>query len=97
MRTIYKGFKELEYQGLKIDKMVSSASWEILGIALEAGKVFPEHISPRDAHLIMLEGSIDFSIEGNTFRIQEQEYFNFPKKTKHIVRALKNSKFIIVR
>lgn len=97
MYTISDQIKTQEYQKLQAIKLVNKASLEILSITLEKGARFPEHTSPRDAELIVLEGAIEFHINDATYNLKTQQHFNFPKETGHWVLAKKNSKFLIIR
>lgn len=97
MYTISDEIETQEYHNLRIKKIVKSSSLEILSITLEKEALFPDHTSPRDAELIVLEGSIEFHINGVTYNLTRQQHFNFPKGTKHRVLALENSKFLIIR
>ncbi|WP_273565535.1 cupin domain-containing protein [Maribacter halichondriae] len=85
------------FDKLKVEKLVKTDVFEILSISLEKESIFPEHTSPTDAQLIVLEGEIDFHIDGKTFRLNEHQHFNFPKEMVHWVEAKENSKFLIVR
>ncbi|MGB5274406.1 MAG: hypothetical protein WBN39_10165, partial [Flavobacteriaceae bacterium] len=60
MYEISDRFKEQPYQSLKVLKMAKTDAYEILGITLEKGSIFPEHVSPTEAQLIVLEGDINF-------------------------------------
>ena len=82
---------------LKVLKLAKTDALEILSIRLEKDAVFPKHTSPRDAHLIVLEGKIEFYIDQQTFVLEAHQYFDFPKETAHWVHARKNSKFLIIR
>ena len=97
MCTINRSIDTLGYQKLQIEKIATTDSLEILCISLEKGEFFPEHSSTRDTHLIVLEGAIDFSISGKTYRLKKYEYFDFPANNRHAVLALDNSKFLIIR
>jgi len=85
------------FDNLQIQKIVKTNALEILSISLEKGATFPEHTSPSDAQLIVLEGDIVFHINGNSYQLKTQQNFNFPKATPHTVRANENSKFLIIR
>jgi len=89
--------KKQHYDKLQISKITKTDAFEILSITLEKDSIFPEHTSPTDANLIVLEGAIDFYIDGKTFRLSKQQHFNFPKEMVHWVEAKENSKFLIVR
>ncbi|WP_245812848.1 cupin domain-containing protein [Flagellimonas flava] len=82
---------------MKIQVLRKTDAVEVLSISLEKGTIFPEHSSPREAQLLVLEGNIDFHINKSTFQLSEQQHFNFPKEEKHWVEANENSKFLIIR
>jgi hypothetical protein len=89
--------KNLVFDGLKVQKLASKVGCETLLISLEKGYLFPEHTSPRDAILVMLEGDINFSINHTAYHLQTHQIFQFPAEEKHKVFANKNSKFLIIR
>ena len=97
MYTVNHTIAAQAFDKLQVQKLVKSDTFEILSICLEKGSVFPEHTSPTDAQLIMLQGDIIFHINGEAFRIKEQEHFGFPKEVPHWVKANENSKFLIIR
>jgi len=97
MYTINKNFSEQQFHKLQVQPLIKTGTYEVLGISLEKESLFPEHTSPRDAHLIVLEGDIQFHINGNEYQLRQQEVFHFPKAIPHWVKANENSKFIIVR
>jgi len=86
-----KGFNKLQVAKL------NDGPAETLLITLENGATFPEHTSPRDAHLIVLEGEIQFHINSEIFNLKTHQNFKFPKETPHWVKAVKNSKFLVIR
>lgn len=85
------------FDDLQIEQLVKNPSLEILSISLAKGAVFPKHSSPKDAHLIVLEGSIDFHIENQIVNLTEQQHFGFSKEVEHWVIAIEDSKFLIIR
>jgi len=93
MYTISDETETQEYHNMQIKKIVKSSSLEILSITLEKEALFPDHTSPRDVELIVLEGSIEFHINGVTYNLTRQQHFNFPKGTKHRFLALKIPNF----
>lgn len=97
MYTVKDTIKNQEFNKLQVQKLVKTDTLEVLGISLEKDVIFPEHTSPSDAQLIVLEGDIDFHIQGRTFHITEQQHFSFPKEIAHWVKANENSKFLIIR
>jgi len=88
---------EQKFDKVQVQKLVKTEALEILCISLEKGTTFPEHTSPTDAQLIVLEGDIVFDINENSYPLKAQQNFSFPKATPHSVRANENSKFLIIR
>ncbi|WP_282055355.1 cupin domain-containing protein [Maribacter luteus] len=97
MYEINSQIAEQGFNKFQLQKLVKATHYEVLNISLEKGEVFPEHTSPTHAHLIVLQGEIVFHINGENFRLKEQQYFNFPKEQKHWVEAVVDSKFLVVR
>jgi quercetin dioxygenase-like cupin family protein len=84
------------FNKLQVSKLNNGPA-ETLLITLEKNALFPEHTSPRDAHLIVLEGEIIFHINSEIFHLKKHQDFKFPKETPHWVEAVENSKFLIIR
>lgn len=86
-----------DFKGLKAGKLLDIDAKEILSISLEKDTIFPKHTSPRDANLLVLEGSITFFINGLGYKLNKHQIFNFPKNKEHWVEANENAKFLIIR
>lgn len=97
MKIINNTIKTQAYNKLQVQILVKTETFEILSISLEKEAIFPEHTSPRDAQLVVLEGHIVFHINGQAFPLEAQQHFSFPKETEHWVKAHENSKFLIIR
>jgi len=97
MYTILNAMNEVEFDGIKTSKLIEINATEILSISLEKGKLLSKHTSPRDTHLLMLEGEISFHINDSSFIINKYQVFDFPKEEEHWVEAKENSKFLIIR
>jgi len=97
MYTVNNTIPSQKFDKLQVQKLLKTDAYDILSICLEKDSVFPEHISPTDAHLIVLEGEIEFHIEDELYRLKAQQYFSFPRQVPHWVKANENSKFLIIR
>ncbi|MCX2718768.1 hypothetical protein [Lentiprolixibacter aurantiacus] len=97
MYEIGKRIKTQAIKGIQVHKLNKNKALEILCIIMEKGSILPEHISPKDATLIVMEGALDFKIEGKSFLLYHYEDFMFPKEIPHSVRAKENSRFLIIR
>ena len=97
MYTINNTILSQPFEKLQLQKLAKEDNFEILSISLEKDAIFPEHSSPSNVHLIMIEGDIDFHINQQTYNLTTTQNFKFPKAEKHWVKANKNSKFLIIR
>ena len=97
MYELSKEITSLSFNGLQVKQLINTSSLEILCISLEDSAIFPEHTSPRDAELIVLEGAITFFINDKQFDLEKHHHFRFPKDVRHWVKANENSKFLIIR
>lgn len=89
--------KTKPYDQLNVLKLAKNNKFEILVISLEKGAIFPQHSSPTNVELIVLEGDIVFHINDEAYHLTKQQCFSFPKQTEHWVSANENSKFLIIR
>lgn len=97
---MYKTNNEIidqNYDNLQVQIIVETPKYDILSISLEKDAIFPEHSSPTDAQLIVLEGDITFHIVGEPYHLKKHQRFDFPKRIEHWVKANENSKFLIIR
>ncbi len=97
MYEIGKQIKTQLIDGIQVLKILKNRDLEILSITLEKGAVLPEHISPKDATLVVLEGALVFHIQGNSYLLEQWEDLLFPKKAPHWVEASENTRFLIIR
>lgn len=97
MYPIEDHITNIEYNGLTVKKLISKKGCETVLISLEKGYNIPDHGSPRDTLLIMLEGIIQFQINGQDHILEKLQSLNFPSKEIHSVLAVENAKFLIIR
>lgn len=84
-------------QPFQLLNLATSEEQQILCVNMQKQAIFPEHTSPRDATLIVLEGKITFHIDEKQFHLSKHRHFRFPKEVAHWVKADENSKFLIIR
>lgn len=97
MYSIDSRIKDTTYDGLNVQKFWTNETAETLLITMDEGVDFPEHTSPRDALLILLEGHIEFMIQKKNIVLTTGDAYNFPANTPHEVHANSPSKFLIIR
>lgn len=94
----------IEYKENSLNKTVLAENRDSLAmlVALEKDRVMPEHTSPVNAFVYVLEGELIFSVYDencsiNEYKIKKEEILFFKKNDKHFLRALKDTKFLVVR
>ena len=97
MTTLLNTISETQYKGVQVNKLVKEPNYEVLLVTLEKDAELPPHVADNDAHLIVLEGKISFHINDETIELEPQQLLNFSKQTTHWVKALENSKFIVIK
>lgn len=97
MYSISNFLNEISFNGLNTSKLINSEKFEILCITLEKGATLTKHSSPRDVHLLVLEGEINFHINSEVYKLESKQIFDFPKHEEHWVEALENSTFLVIR
>ncbi|MCW5518584.1 cupin domain-containing protein [Aureitalea sp. L0-47] len=97
MYSIDTRIKDSTFEGLKVQKLWTNNTAETLLIAMDEGVDFPEHTSPRDALLIVLEGTFEFKIQKKNIILTTGDAFTFPAEEPHEVHAHSPSKFLIIR
>tara|TARA_R110002020_G_scaffold135568_2_gene302751 strand:- start:7166 stop:7465 length:300 start_codon:yes stop_codon:yes gene_type:complete len=88
---------EQPFEDLKVAQLAKTPSLEILSISLAKNAVFPKHSSPKDVHLVVLEGSMYFHIENQIITLTAKQHLRFSKETEHWVMATEDTKFLIIR
>ncbi len=97
MKNIGNQIKNQPLEGIQVRKIVKNQDLEILSITLERGSSLKEHITHRDATLIVLEGELDFHIQQEVYPLKQHEDFFIPKNLPHWVDAKEDSRLLIIR
>ena len=97
MYDIKNTIRDSIFDGLMVAMLSKTESCETLLITLGKDALFPEHTSPRDASIVMLQGRIVFSISKREFEIGAGQSFSFPAHEKHHVISKEDAKFLIIR
>ena len=87
----------VEYQpGAVIRKtIIQKEGGSVTLVALD-GKEVEEHSVPFAAMVAVVDGEIEFTIEGTPHRVREGEYILMSPNKKHVVRPIGRSKFLLI-
>jgi len=66
-------------------------------IAIKKDEIIDTHTSTCDAAVYVLDGEIEIHFDAEKFKIDKGEILMFKKDKEHSVRALKDSKFLLIK
>ncbi len=92
----------IDFNDEKINSKVLAENGESKAIlfAIKKEQFMPEHISPKDTFIYVLEGEIEFEInhdENERYKIEKGDIFFFNAEEKHTVLGKKDTKMLVVR
>ena len=66
-------------------------------IAIKKEEIIDTHTSVCDAAVYLVEGKIELHFDAQMFILEENDILMFKKDHQHKVRALKDSKFLLIK
>lgn len=94
--------KLIDFNDGKINSKILLENGESKAVlfAMKKEQFMPEHVSPRNAFVYLIEGEIDFQLNNDAsekYKVKKGEIFFFDADEKHIVSAKKDTKLLVVR
>ena len=90
-------FNQLPFDGIKTAKLQKYDAFEVVLIVLEQGKELKSHTSPSNAFVYVAEGEILFTLKGKEHCLLAGQTISFGAEETHAVKAVKNSRFLLVK
>jgi len=89
----------IEYSNQKFTSKVifRGPSFQIVLFAFIKGQKLPEHTTPSDVFLHVVEGEAMVSIDGNTKPVKQKEMIKLPKDIPHAIIATTNCKMMLIK
>jgi len=87
----------IDVSGVSTKMLVANRSGNVILISIEKGAKLSEHVSNTDASVIILEGEVNFKIEGESHHLSANDLFSFKKTVVHAVEAIVDSKFLLIK
>ena len=81
----------------KTVKVLNENGPKVIGLGFKKGQGLEKHNTPTPAFLQVLEGEIEFSIEGKTYQLKAGSFYKIPAKIEHELKALTDSRAILVK
>lgn len=88
----------IEYQkGAVVSKeIIRKPTGTVTLFSFDEGQGLSEHTAPFDALVYVLEGSVEITIAGKPFVLEEKEMLIMPADQPHALKALKKFKMLLV-
>lgn len=84
-------------ESLKSEIIFNSGDRKIVQLRMKKDAILPEHHSPVDTCLLVIQGEISFSMGGKDYSLSENMFLNFPAMEKHSVKCIEDSVFLLYR
>lgn len=87
------------YDDLKVTttSLLSNASGSITLLAFRQGQTVAQHAAPGDVMIIGIEGKVEFTLDTERQTIHEGDMMIMRKGTLHSVKAISDTKFLLVK
>lgn len=79
-----------------IKQIYNQEGQKMLAIGLKKGVVFPEHVAPSRAKLMVIQGEIDYNTDTESFRFQSFDTYDIPIDVKHSVVGFSDAIFLVL-
>lgn len=89
---IESGADKVHFQNI-----LENANGGVALVAFRAGQILSEHMAPAEVMVNVLEGQIEFTIAGKPHTLNGGEFLLMGANVPHSVRALADSKMMLVR
>ncbi len=81
----------------KTVKVLTQASYKLIGLGFKKDQVLEKHKTPTPAVLIVQSGSVDFKMSDNTYHLKAGDYFEIPADVEHEVVGKEDSYLYLVK
>lgn len=71
--------------------------FKVVGIGLLDKQKLEKHTTATPAFLLVLEGRVEFQIDGTKCILNSQDFVKIPPSQEHEITALENSKMILIK
>lgn len=88
---------QVEYNQVQSKRLVSNGLQQVNILSLEKGSEIPSHTSTKDATVVVLEGSMTFTIGGNSNNLKAMDTISFGANDEHSLVAIENVKFLLIQ
>jgi quercetin dioxygenase-like cupin family protein len=82
---------------IKSEKIVNGNFTDIIHLHLKKDSILEEHISKSNATIIVIDGEIDFIMNGHRYKLEKGDYLNFEANVLHALEAFEETHIILIK
>ena len=77
--------------------IIDSEKMNLKAVGLKKGQIMSKHKAGLKSFVVVLEGKIEFDIDGKKFELDEMDTFEIPVNVEHEIRAIEQSIFSLTQ
>ena len=77
--------------------IINSEKLNLKAVGLKKGQIMSKHKAGLKSLLIVLEGKIEFAIDGKKFELNELDTYEIPVNVEHEIRGMEQSIFSLTQ
>ena len=94
---IENALSQIEYSKVQSKRLVTNGEQQVNILSIEKDSELPVHTSVKDATIIVLEGSMTFTVDGQDYQLKAMDTYSFGSANEHSAVAIENVKFLLVQ
>jgi len=94
---IENALAQIGYSKVQSKRLVTNGEQQVNILSIEKGSELPIHTSVKDATIVVLEGSMTFTVDGQDHQLKSMDTYSFGKSNQHSAIATENVKFLLVQ
>jgi len=85
------------YDKIKKQTLYKSEPFEVIFLTIAKDELLKPHTSKTDAFLLVIEGNVIFTVEGNDSILHKDDLFQFKANQLHSVKALTDASLFLIK
>ncbi len=81
----------------KVVRVLHAGGFKVVGLGLIKGQILDKHKTQTPAFLFVHTGAVEFSIESETTLMSAGSYFEIPADVEHEVKAIEDSRLLLIK
>ncbi len=86
-----------QYDKIKKQSLYKSEPFEVILLTIAKDEILKPHTSKTDAFILVIEGTVIFTLEGVDFHLHKDDLFQFKANQLHAVKALTDAALLLIK